>query len=273
MALTDIYVPILPFVSPFLNGCPEPVQKQMIRAACRQFCLDTEIWRERVFKLSVEDQEEYDLLSNFHPADTDEDWEISDAELAAYVAAQDAGDTWPTGPNPIPDSYITNATTINDGTDTYVFEGTATAAPATWEAAAAQALYDVHILRAIQVTYDSDTNFLPERGVNAWSLSPQGVLDIGFAPTEDDKEINVDVVYSPNISAIIYPDWIMERHGDAISKLALHYLYKQPRRPWTDQRGASEQEAEYHRAMARVRNEVLTKRQGGNLVIQPRPFA
>jgi len=48
----------------------------------------------------------------YHPADQNQNFAITLSEVTAYAAAWKAGDSWPTGPNPIPLSYVTSAATI-----------------------------------------------------------------------------------------------------------------------------------------------------------------
>ncbi len=56
-----------------------------------------------------------------HPADVDTDWDIDGNEYTAYAAAWKNGDLWPTGPNPIPGDYVTNAGVIYKSGGGYVF--------------------------------------------------------------------------------------------------------------------------------------------------------
>jgi len=50
-----------------------------------------------------------DPNAQIHPADTGRDSAIMITEFAAYGAAWAHGTTWPTGPNPVPITYVTNA--------------------------------------------------------------------------------------------------------------------------------------------------------------------
>ena len=46
--------------------CPEPVQLQALRLACRRFCNDTEIWAEKMTSIpSVADQADYTLTPGY----------------------------------------------------------------------------------------------------------------------------------------------------------------------------------------------------------------
>jgi hypothetical protein len=72
------------------------------------------------------------LVQQFHPADTNQDFKIPLAEVTAYAAAWKAGLSWPTGPAPIPLSYVTRAHYIWQHGEAYFFDPTAGAAPACW---------------------------------------------------------------------------------------------------------------------------------------------
>ena len=52
---------LLPLVSPFLVGAPEAVQQQALGLIVRDFCRETEIWRETIDLATVADQATYDL--------------------------------------------------------------------------------------------------------------------------------------------------------------------------------------------------------------------
>ena len=73
-----------------------------------------------------------ELVQQFHPADSNQDWQISLAEVTAYAAAWKAGNTWPTGPVPIPMRYVTRAHLIWQHGEVYRFEPAAGAPPACW---------------------------------------------------------------------------------------------------------------------------------------------
>ena len=45
----------------------------------------------------------------YHPADRDQDFRLQDTNLTAYATAWLRGQTWPTGPNPIPVEYVSRA--------------------------------------------------------------------------------------------------------------------------------------------------------------------
>lgn len=52
---------LLPYAAIEASGCPTAVLKQALRLAGRDFCRDTEIWRETLTILSAADVAEYDL--------------------------------------------------------------------------------------------------------------------------------------------------------------------------------------------------------------------
>jgi hypothetical protein len=71
--------------------------------------------------------------STRHPADNDPaDNAINMKELTAYATAWRIGQTWPAGPNPIPQSYVTRAGEIWRRGETYGFDSSAGPAPVWW---------------------------------------------------------------------------------------------------------------------------------------------
>jgi hypothetical protein len=64
------------------------------------------------------------VSAELHPADTDEDYRISLAELTAYAAAWKGGTAWPTAPNPIPQAYVTNAESLWKAGEAYSYDAT-----------------------------------------------------------------------------------------------------------------------------------------------------
>lgn len=67
-----------------------------------------------------------------HPADSDRSFAIVLNEVTAYAAAWKAGESWPTGPSPIPLSYVTAAGNIWRNGEAYRFDPGAGAAPDCW---------------------------------------------------------------------------------------------------------------------------------------------
>jgi len=70
--------------------------------------------------------------SAYHPADSNQDKSINLAELTAYAAAWKQGDSWPTGPSPIPMSFVTRAAMIWRHGEAYLFDPTKGAPPLCW---------------------------------------------------------------------------------------------------------------------------------------------
>lgn len=48
-------------VDPYLNGCPSPVVNEALRKGLREFCRETEVWRETLSTTTVASQTEYPL--------------------------------------------------------------------------------------------------------------------------------------------------------------------------------------------------------------------
>jgi hypothetical protein len=61
----------------------------------------------------------------YHPADTDTDWDIEAEEYTAYAAAWRNGDTWDTGPVPIPSDFVANAGMIWKSGESYHYDASA----------------------------------------------------------------------------------------------------------------------------------------------------
>lgn len=50
-------------VDPYLNGCPSPVVNESLRRGLREFCRESEAWRETLSTTTVADQTEYTISS------------------------------------------------------------------------------------------------------------------------------------------------------------------------------------------------------------------
>ena len=61
--------------------------------------------------------------TDFHPADTNQDWIISTDEFNAYGAAWKTGQDATNGPNPIPIDYTTRAGFLLESGENYQNEG------------------------------------------------------------------------------------------------------------------------------------------------------
>jgi hypothetical protein len=64
-----------------------------------------------------------DRASTEHPADVNADFRMVLNEVTGYAGAWKAGDEWPTGPNPIPLSYVTRAGFLWTHGEVYGFDG------------------------------------------------------------------------------------------------------------------------------------------------------
>lgn len=100
-------VTLLPRITASLPGCPSPVRLMALRQAARDFCRETEVWREILTTTSTEDEDEYDL-TDLHTWDAliervravrldsstvDEgDYEVSEDGVLTFDTAPDADD-------------------------------------------------------------------------------------------------------------------------------------------------------------------------------------
>jgi hypothetical protein len=57
--------------------------------------------------------------TDYHPADTNNDWSLSSEEVSAYETAWKNGNTWSTGPSQIPMNYLTRAGFIHQSGSAY----------------------------------------------------------------------------------------------------------------------------------------------------------
>ena len=73
-----------------------------------------------------------ELIQQHHPADVNKNFIIALEEVTAYAAAWKAGDSWRTGPNPIPLAYVTSAGRIWRNGEGYRFDASQGPAPACW---------------------------------------------------------------------------------------------------------------------------------------------
>jgi len=69
--------------------------------------------------------------TNFHPADTNQNWQITAAEYANYAAAWKNSQSWPTGPSQVPADYLTRAGYIQNVSTNYHNDGAG--APLSWK--------------------------------------------------------------------------------------------------------------------------------------------
>ena len=75
---------------------------------------------------------EVEISTNPHPADTNEDFSLSIAELTAYGAAWKSGQNWSVGPNPIPIGFLTRAGALWKGGEHYEYDPSLGAKPLSW---------------------------------------------------------------------------------------------------------------------------------------------
>ena len=69
--------------------------------------------------------------SNFHPADTNQNWQITAAEYANYATAWKNSQAWPTGPAQVPADFVTRAGYIQNVSTNYHNDGAG--APLGWK--------------------------------------------------------------------------------------------------------------------------------------------
>ncbi len=72
------------------------------------------------------------VTGQVHPADRDEDWELSISEVTAYGAAWKRGEAWPVEPSEIPISYVTRAGSLWKTGEAYEFDSAIASAPLWW---------------------------------------------------------------------------------------------------------------------------------------------
>jgi hypothetical protein len=109
--------------------------------------------------------------SNYHPADTNNNWRIEVGEVTAYGSAWKSGTPWSKPPNPIPIGYVTNAGLIWISSEVYHFDSTKTP-PSCWVPGASGALRQMSLRSQVQasgsgsaVSSFNSTSYTPGVGV------------------------------------------------------------------------------------------------------------
>jgi len=185
---------------PYLPGVPDNLLLQALRNAVRQFCKNTEVWREDLPTISTtKDEDEY-LIEDAHS-------------------------------------------------------------------------YDATIKRILAVELDGGALLDSQ-----YEFDPNGTFRLVSAPTADDLELDVTVVFMPSLAVADLPDWLLEKWGEAFAEGAKLILKSVPGSetkptPWFDRLGAQDAASRLAAYETTAKNELLTDRRGGPAAIQLTYFA
>lgn len=131
---------------------------------------------------------------------------------------------------------------------------------------------DVIILRVTEVKLDESTLLQ-----SLWSVAPGQVLTLDPAPTADDEDIDVKVVYQPTPVCTEVVDWLVSRYGEAIAAGAESRLKRDPENsndpvPWFDPTSAAIAEGKYQDGVASAKADKLVAMQSGEVAVQNMDF-
>jgi len=111
-----------------------------------------------------------------------------------------------------------------------------------------------------------------------WAFDGNVTLTLDPAPNVDDYDIQVTVVYEPQMTFVLYPDYLMNRWGEYIAWNALYILRRDPINtddpvPWFDPTAAMIAKGNYDRGVGDVKELQLSRNQSGRInAIQLRDF-
>ena len=111
-----------------------------------------------------------------------------------------------------------------------------------------------------------------------WSFDGNTTLTLDPAPVIDDYDIQVTVVYEPQMDCVLYPDWIVNRWGQHMAYGALATLRNDPidpnePAPWYSPEGAERALEKYNVGVGMVKSLRLSGNQSGrNDAVKMRDF-
>jgi len=289
MAQLATYSTLYPLLIPRLNGLDIPTALQALQEAGREFCRDTELWRED-FDPFVAGEWQQDYKLTLPSAVT--------AEIQRVTYVKVNGTPWE--PQQY-DLFETNILRFAYGAAPHdldeqclVCAAAGSALPATWAAVTNGSVtftvdeeeYEIasitfagctsmdDVARKIQdelrksmeaeqvhvIWSDDNDRFIV--WVNAGTLS---YLTAGGSGTNIagasymngltgsaslGGRIEVGLVYRPDVTTDVIPDWLLDRWGEMLVAKAVWRLTSTPGRPWTDPNHAAEARQRYFHGMA-----------------------
>jgi len=130
--------------------------------------------------------------------------------------------------------------------------------------------YDAVILRVRFVEIGDPTPDDPstEGTYSDYKVSETGLLTLVPAPTEDNLNVEVQVVLLPKEDCAAYPSWFLNRWGYAVVAGAIANIKLMSGKPWYDPNGAVMPGQRYMRAIGDAKRETYTSRRHGQLRVQ-----
>lgn len=126
---------------------------------------------------------------------------------------------------------------------------------------------------------DADLDKTGELRPDQWSFDGDTTFTLDQASTEDDQDLQVTVIYEPQMDCVLYPDWIVNRWGQYVAAYALHVLKNDPvdpnePAPWFSPPGAQIALEKYYEGVGEVKRLILSKNQSGRVdAVSMRDFA
>lgn len=111
-----------------------------------------------------------------------------------------------------------------------------------------------------------------------WKYDGNTTLTLDPAPVIDDYDIQVTVIYEPQMDCVLYPDYILNRWGQHISYYALYALRKDPidpnePAPWYSPEGSQQALQMYRQGVGDIKRLILSQNQSGRIdAVQMRAF-
>lgn len=292
--LTDLY----PFISPELPGCPPAIMLQALQRSARQFCQDSDAWRETLAPIAVVDHQEdyridlpYDATvqrlhkvvvngqeMNVRNYDLQDEtflrwigerapYNLDDMLLVCGTAGTDVLATW---------QAITNGSlTCSIGGATYGATGISFASCTDMDDVASR------IQNAIRQAVGTNTAFVVWDSTHFSIYSTAGAmgyLTAGSTGTDISGAgyingltgagalsgyILLDVSLLPWAIADAIPDWLFNRHSETIAAYAKFMLMAQHGKAWTNLDGAELARARYNQGFNRAKGDVIRRYKGG----------
>lgn len=123
---------------------------------------------------------------------------------------------------------------------------------------------DTRLLRLYSVLLD-DVELAEDR----WSFEADGTLVLDPAPAADGILL-ISAVYLPGTGCGLFPDWLLDRWGEAIAAGAECRLKETPENardpvPWYDPAGAQAAQDRYGQAVFEAKSELLVGRRSGEV--------
>lgn len=295
MAAISAYSSLYPAVVPSLPGCDLPVILNAFQKAGRQFCQDTETWREALDPLPMTDWQKDYILAHPYAASIHRllSVAVNGRVLGSREYTLEDEDTLRLADTAIPveDSdhrvlrcAAAGAATLSDWTP--IVDGSFALDVDEWSYAVggldfAQCadMDDVALVIQTAVRHATELHTFYAQWTSScfvfWvSSGTLGEITAGSAGTDiagashlnataslSAPMLQATVVFRPNVAADAMPDWFLDRYSEALIARVLADLLGQERKKWSSPSMSARYEAEYRRwwNRAKVENHVQQK--------------